>query len=856
MELFEKVMSGIPSLDKLLDYIRLGDNVVFQVSDLTEYTFFVDRFVKQAKEDGRRIVYIRFAQHEPIVGESDAVRYCLHPDDGFEAFTVSVHNIIKEEGEGVFYIFDCLSELQVAWAADLMMGNFFCVTCPFLFKLNTVALFPVMRGDHSFDTLARIRDTTQLFLNVFSFEGMLYLHPLKVWNRYSPTMFMPHYTRMDEACFSALTDAVGISKYYAVVAKSEKQEDQNLDSWERYFQKCRTAGREKDKKICSDFCRMMMTKDEKIRGLFDRFFTREDYYRVKERMIGTGRIGGKSSGMLLSRSIVSKKLPELSERMEPHDSFYIGDHVFYTFLVYNNLWELCIAQKEEDGYFSLAEQMAQGILGGTFPDNIREKFKRMLEYFGQSPIIVRSSGVLEDVYGNAFAGKYESVFCVNQGDAQERLYAFENAVKTVYASTMNPSALEYRASRGLRDKDEQMSILVQRVSGSIVGDYFYPSAGGVGYSYDPYRWNRSIDPKRGMLRMVCGLGTRAVDRTDADYPRIIHIDKPLQSALVTADERVRFSQHYVDVLDMRQNHIRSVPLDGIAENAPGWYKNYVTDHDAAAESRLREKGGYGSVIYATCRGFAENGRFLADMESIMTALHSEYRFPVDIEYTVNLSPNGEYVICLLQCRPLQISDDKGGISVPPLEELNILFESKNASMGVSQRKTVDIVVMVDAKAYHRLSYRSKSEVANIISDINRKYRKSEKMLMLISPGRIGTSSPELGVPLKFSGISQFSAIVEYDDAEDGYLPELSFGSHMFQDLVESRIFYTALFSMGTNPAEFEKGLLSENARIIPLDEDRKEFGDIVSVFDTSGKNLVLYYDMVSDRTICAFEKNM
>ena len=87
----------------------------------------------------------------------------------------------------------------------------------------------------------------------------------------------------------------------------------------------------------------------------------------------------------------------------------------------------------------------------------------MLEYFGQSPIIVRSSSILEDGFGNAFAGKYESVFCPNQGSLKERYDVFERAVKQVYASTVNPDAIEYRAERKLLDRDEQMALLVMRV---------------------------------------------------------------------------------------------------------------------------------------------------------------------------------------------------------------------------------------------------------------------------------------------------------------------------------------------------------------------------------------------------------
>ena len=78
-----------------------------------------------------------------------------------------------------------------------------------------------------------------------------------------------------------------------------------------------------------------------------------------------------------------------------------------------------------------------------------------------------------------------------------------------------------------------MSGLVQRVSGSIWEEYFFPSAAGVGYSHYIYAQKRDTDVKKGILRMVFGLGTRAVDRTDNDYPRIIHIDNPKHSYHVT-----------------------------------------------------------------------------------------------------------------------------------------------------------------------------------------------------------------------------------------------------------------------------------------------------------------------------------
>jgi len=147
MPAFERVRSGIPSLDKVLDNIRLGDNVVIQVTCLNDFKRIVHPFVNQSIEDKRNIIYIRFSNHEPLLEYMDGLKiYQLNANRGFEAFTVEVHNIIDKEGREAFYVFDSLSDLQVAWSTDLMMGNFFCVTCPYLFELDTVALFPVLRG--------------------------------------------------------------------------------------------------------------------------------------------------------------------------------------------------------------------------------------------------------------------------------------------------------------------------------------------------------------------------------------------------------------------------------------------------------------------------------------------------------------------------------------------------------------------------------------------------------------------------------------------------------------------------------------------------------------------------------------
>lgn len=168
MAAFDKILSGFPQMDHVLDSIRLGDNVVWQISDLEEFRTFTEPFARQAVQDNRNVIYIRFAHHMPVLRDLRGIQVRqFDPDDGFEAFTVAIHEEITRQGRDAFYVFDCLSELQSVWYTDLMMGNFFRVTCPYLFELDTVAYFPLIRGRHSFDAVARIRDTTQLLLNVY-----------------------------------------------------------------------------------------------------------------------------------------------------------------------------------------------------------------------------------------------------------------------------------------------------------------------------------------------------------------------------------------------------------------------------------------------------------------------------------------------------------------------------------------------------------------------------------------------------------------------------------------------------------------------------------------------------------------
>ena len=877
MAAFERIKSGIDELDETLDNIRLGDNVVWQVSNLKEFSYFVNPYVKQALEDKRNLIYINFGQHEPLIDmtdedfeklesernnpdtefamiEKDGIKiYKVDPMEQFESFTLEVHNIITKEGFDAFYVFDCLSDLQAAWATDLMMGNFFRVTCPYLFILDTVAFFPVIRGKHSFESIAKIRETTQLFLDVYSNKNDVYVHPLKVWNRYSQTMFLGHKYNPGTGEVTTLTDGMEVSKFYQVInSASAFNNEQNTDSWERFFTATELLHQNgvdvSDK--CDLMCSMMLAKDDKVIEKIKQYFDYEDYISIYNRLVGSGMIGGKACGMLLARKIIEKDRPDLYENFEPDDSFYIGSDLFYTYIVYNDLWNIRVRQRTKEGYYDAGEELEEGLRNGIFPDDIKNEFRRVLDYFGQSPIIVRSSSLLEDGFGNAFAGKYESVFCVNRGSLEERLKAFEDAVKTVYASTMNISALEYRSLNDLDDCDEQMGLLVQRVSGSYYEDYFFPTIAGVGFSYSPYSPQPDMGHNGGMLRLVMGLGTKAVDRTQNDYPRIINLDRPHAIDHPDVAERHKYSQHSLDVLDLKEISLHEIPVEEGLEVLPRYAKRPVIEHDTEAERRFRERGRRREIVFVNCNGIVNNDKFINMMKELLKTLENAYDYPVDVEYTVNIGPDNSFVVNLLQCRPLQISTTKEVIEIPK-DVGETYFHIKNASMGRSRKENIDTLVYVDSHKYYEYPYAKKSLIARIIGEINSYCKKNDRNSMLIVPGRIGTSSPELGIPVVFAEISQFRAILEESYSKVGYVPELSFGSHMFQDLVEADIYYGAIFENDKRLA-FNKELIEDLPNKLyeinsELDDD---VYDMIHVVEFADKKLEFYHDMVGDESKC------
>jgi len=582
-------------------------------------------------------------------------------------------------------------------------------------------------------------------------------------------------------------------------------------------------------------------------------FSPEDYFYIKERMIGTGTIGGKACGMLLARKMVANYLPEYGKYLEPQDSYYIGTDIFYSYIVENKLWKLRILQRSEEHYFDKAEELRNAILNGKFPESVRAQFRRMLDYFGQIPIIVRSSSFLEDGFGNAFAGKYESVFCVNACSPEDRLLQFEDAVRRVYASTMDRSALEYRKQRGLDKMDEQMAILVQRVSGTKFDKYYMPCAAGVGFSYSVYRWSDELSAEAGLLRLVAGLGKKAVDRTGVDYPRLVNLDSPQSTTLIRSSDKHRFSQRRMDVIDLQKNEVREISVSDLIPELPDWYLKLICEHDYETERMFYESGRPRSILFVSCDEIVKKKELMKMMKDILSTLEEHYGNPVDIEYTINFRKDGAFTVNILQCRPMSVWQSGTNQEIPEIEKDKTLLKVNQTFMGNSSKIDIDVVVWIDSKKYHCYPYNQKSSICSVISKINKYYAGTDKKLMLVSPGRIGTSSPDLGVPVEFSDISNFKILCEYADTEIGFIPELSYGSHMFQDIVETEMFYVAVMGTEQNGTEiFRKEFFRDEISVLKyIVPNAENYSDIIKVYEfSSAKSLKLYADFKKRTVIC------
>ena len=583
------------------------------------------------------------------------------------------------------------------------------------------------------------------------------------------------------------------------------------------------------------------------------FLDIDDFALIGEHRIGEGKIGGKAAGMMLAWKILQRPEPadeiDLRANVVIPDSYFIGADVFYDFHAINELAEyLNQKYKSKEDIEADYPRIQEDYANGRFPREVMIRLRRVLRDVGTSPIIVRSSSLLEDNFGFSFAGKYQSFFCPNQGTLEENLGELTHAISQIYASVLSPDALFYRRRMGLVDYDERMAILIQKVQGSRYHHYFFPALAGVGFSRNPFRWNRKIRREDGLLRLVYGLGTRAVDRVGSDYPRMVALSHPRLRPEAGATQVRRYSQRFVDLIDLQANRFTTLAVDQVLER----------DYPGIKLLASEDKGDYLQPIYAT--GLLDQGplvltfdellknrKFVALMRNALQKLERTYGCPVDIEFTVEVTADrpGRFILHLLQCRPLSGPEWDQNLHIPedvPVQD-TVFLARRLVPHGVVER--IRYVVYVDPVQYAGApDYTTRFELARLIGRLNQRLEK--ECFILMGPGRWGSSNVELGVKVTYADIYNTRALIEIAHATAGSTPEVSYGTHFFQDLVETRIYPLPLYPDAPDTVfngEFFEDTPNVLAELLP---DDGRYASYVKVIDVPAATQGRYLELVMD----------
>jgi len=508
-----------------------------------------------------------------------------------------------------------------------------------------------------------------------------------------------------------------------------------------------------------------------------------------------GKLGGKSAGMFLARKIVErmeKDYPELVGIKVPR-TWHIASDGSIAFIRHNNMEDVY-----DRKYLEIEEvrkqypYLIQTFKSSPFPPELLNGLSLALEDLGDRPLVVRSSSLLEDRTGAAFSGKYKSLFLANCGTKAERLAALLDAVAEVYASVFGPDPIEYRAERNLLDVHEEMGIMIQEVVGTTVGRYFLPAFAGVAFSNNEFRWSPRIKKEDGLVRMVLGLGTRAVDRLSDDYPVLLAPGQPGLRVNTTSDEIIRYSPKQVDLINLDTRSFETVLLSDLlgecGNDLPAIRKLVsVVEHDEIRRPGLRVDLTKADAV-ATFEGLVTTTPFLSQMATVLKVLRETMGLPVDVEFASNGTD-----LYLLQCRSQSYTEGSAPAPIPrDIPRNRILF---TAHRHISNGRIPDIthVVYVDREGYADLPELSDlKDVGKAVSRLNKLLPKRQFILM--GPGRWGSRGDiRMGVSVTYSDINNTSLLVEIAHKTGKYTPDLSFGTHFFQDLVEAQIRYLPLY---------------------------------------------------------------
>jgi pyruvate, water dikinase len=568
------------------------------------------------------------------------------------------------------------------------------------------------------------------------------------------------------------------------------------------------------------------------------FIGTQAFSRILERVVmpvdSYGKLGGKAAGLILAHRILRKECPDApdEQRIRVPKTWFVASSAMRQFIAYNDLQDVFEQKyKRVDEVRHDYPNIVRLFKNSRFHPEMIKGIAVVLDEFEDRPLVVRSSSLLEDRVGTTFSGKYKSLFLANQGSKKQRMAALLDAIAEIYASTFGPDPIEYRREHGLLDFSEEMGILIQEVVGRHVGRYFLPGFAGVAFSHNEFRWSPRIKREDGLVRLVPGLGSRAVDRVGDDYPILAVPRQPNLRVNAGVDEVVRYSPRWADVIDLQGGGFKTVSVTQLVRECGTDYPSFEQVFSSLDGDLLRrpvsllvdpEK----DDLVATFEGLLSSSPFVAQVGRTLELLQSRLGTAVDIEF----AHDGEHLY-IVQCRAQSPTDESLAAPIPrDVDKRDVLF---TANRYVSNGWIPDLthLVYVDPVAYGKLpGVREMKAVGRAVGRLNKLLPR--RRFALLGPGRWGSRGDiKLGVSVTYADINNTAMLIEIARTKGSYVPDLSFGTHFFQDLVEARIRYLPLYPDEPDAVFAERFFLrSENLlpRLLP---DCAQLADVIRVVD-------------------------
>lgn len=501
---------------------------------------------------------------------------------------------------------------------------------------------------------------------------------------------------------------------------------------------------------------------------------------------GRGTIGGKGRSLLFALRKLRESGDEEMSRTKVPLSIYISIEIFHRFLEQVPHLDTLLAH-------GVPQEIEQAFVNTPLPDDAR-RFIRNLLGRTDDPIAIRSSSRLEDDVKHSFAGKYLTTFFGNNyGTLAERAGIIEHEIKRIYSRTFFPAATEYRARHHLGDDD--MGIIVIRMAGRWRGRYYYPTMAGVGYSQNFRRWSTRVRQEDGLVRLVFGMGTMSTKR---GYARTVSLTNPVLRPEGFSPEKIAaIAQEKFHVID--EAHPNQITTLDITQQ---WKQlmTYHPDFTAYAQLYTQEEGegSFNSILKNTVSiqpgdkicftfdGFPRKyPRFYRRVKNTLKLLEAKMGVPADMEFAYEPTEDS---FCLLQSRPFWTHNDSA-VGIPDVPMNRIILQA-NRMVTHGSIPSIGKIIYVDAAKYYALH--DFYGTARLIGEINK--ASDGEPYILVAPGRIGSSNPELGVPVQYSELTNCSAMVEVGIPRLGFMPELSYGTHFFSDLEVDGVLYMPVFA--------------------------------------------------------------